>query len=382
MRDDKKKEFRLRAMADVTDDEGRDPPTSPPQLRQPSGIQPTPQLRPPPGPQSLPSLPHSLRIFYLLAFGGLLFIRFLGSQIPSRPYSKALPSVTEVTSVYQNLSLPTNGMEEAIMGCRFSKDKCCRLPLPPRLSTKLLLPYPINVSAHKAVLDHTGWDTDEQLNLLFKHQKLVSSALSDARDTMEWLNQDLASMFSKNKFEKSSISNAINFSLILIDRVVEETNRLVALHANMDASYHTVDIYAADALKYDRMTSVQEFPVKFQPSTLHFFNLDFHGWYGAPWKQKVKRREEVRLGLAVFTRDSENSQQLKRLFEEFQSVTQRCATEISAIDRPNISGKVWERIWSCYKASNIGKYWIELFESAEGEEEALDLELTTGWCRI
>lgn len=73
---------------------------------------------------------------------------------------------------------------------------------------------------------------------------------------MQWANQHLASMFSKGKFDKSSISKAINHFEARLSIASRENDELAALFSSMEECYKVFD--AASAGAFPRINDKEE----------------------------------------------------------------------------------------------------------------------------
>ena len=254
------------------------------------------------------------------------------------------------------------------------------------------LPHLVNELIHKVVLDEIGWSEPEKLiNQLLLERSLVISHLNHSVSTIQLLVKYLAHTRPKNKYTFFGLTDNVNLVQERLDTILTAINTLNTLYASMKSRYDELALSSAEALQKVQWSHMHRSLIKNQPVWSRWLVIELEGLWGAPFKQKLRKDEEARLGVTALNRESQRIRQIELLFRELRRITEVLKTSVIQWDaefsydnlHDNGIGQERLRVWfrhNIYQNPQLKKLWDELSSSVNEEEEGLLIEFTTEWC--
>ena len=265
---------------------------------------------------------------------------------------------------------------------------CYRILIPASFMKSFPLPHPINNNAHEVVLNEIGWpEPDKQISSLGNGRSLVYSHLSASASSIQEFVRQLAYTCSESKYVNVAFNDTIKVTHQQFELTLTEIDGLAALYASMEDGYHKLRSSAAEAFKKGQLNDRKQTLIKNQPSDLKPLGIDFYEWWGLPFKEKVRKSEEARLGVTALSRESQRLEQIGLVFRELKRSLELLVVSVNQwdteLDDDGIQRQEWLQEWfqqHIHQNQLLVQLWFKLLESVDDEEERLLIEITPNWC--
>lgn len=270
---------------------------------------------------------------------------------------------------------------------RSTRGDCYRILTPASFMKSFPLPHPVDKIAHEVVLDEIGWSEPEKLlSSLTNGRSLVCSRLSESVSIIQEFVKHLAYTCSGGTYTKFALNDAINVTRRRLKATVTEINVLATFYASMKGGYYELNTSSAEALEKGQLSHKDRTLIKNQPSDLEYLRIDFHKWWGLPFKEKLRKCEEARSGVTALDRESQRLEQIGLVFRELMRIVEDLAASVLQWDAEfddEGSRQEWLQDWfrqTIYQNPQLSELWTKLLASVHEEEERLLVEITTEWC--
>ena len=148
------------------------------------------------------------------------------------------------------------------------------------------LPYSADDAAHKAVLNEIGWTETEPLLLsLSSESSYVRSNLSGLLKRSEEIARYLAYPYLDSDITDLSLSSDIEDLLDRFHSMATPIKASVELYNDLEVLYRQQQNIAEKGFKRCQLHFGQSWHqtlIRYQPSALKQFRIDFNKWYGIP----------------------------------------------------------------------------------------------------
>ena len=194
-------------------------------------------------------------------------------------------------------------------------------------SMALPLPYPVDDAAHTAILSHIGWtETEPLLSNLSSEVSYVRSNVSGILERGEEIGRYLAL---NNGITNLSFCNDIEDLLNRFHSTATPIKVSVEFYDHLEVLYRQQQNIAGENFERCRSylgRSWHETLIRYQPSALKFFGIDFNRWYGVPLQDASRIWEEVLLGVAALHHESQRMKRIEYLITEEGRILDKLAT--------------------------------------------------------
>ena len=193
----------------------------------------------------------------------------------------------------------------------------------------MILPllYPVDEAAHKAILNHIDWtETEPLLSNLSSEISYIRSNVSGILERSKEIGRYLAL---NSGITNLSFCNDIEDLLNRFHSTATPIKVAVELYNDLEVLYRQQQNIAGENFKRCRSHLGQfwhQTLIRYQPSALKFFGIDFNKWYGVPLQEVSRIWEEVQLGVAALYHESRRMKRIEYLVTEGGRILDQLAT--------------------------------------------------------
>ena len=255
---------------------------------------------------------------------------------------------------------------------------------------RFLLPYPLDDAVHKAILNRVGWTETEPLSWSLSDESLlVRSNLSRLLEIGEENARYLAYPYLDSDISNPSLSSNMEDALDRFHSTAAPIKASVELYNDLEVLYHKQYNIAEATFKRCQLHLAHSWLrtlVRYHPSALKRFGMDFNQCYGAPWQEKLKIWEEARLGVAAVDQESQRMKQIGYLIAEGKRILDQLATSLiqgGVQCKNNICRQERVRQWlgqAIISNTSLKEVWDDISVSITDGEALLLINITDKWC--